>query len=626
MAKKQFKAESKKILDLMINSIYTNREIFLRELISNASDALDKLYFRSLTDQSVGLGREDFCIRITPDPDAGTLKIEDNGIGMTEQELSENLGTIAHSGSGEFVDRNQPGDEVDIIGRFGVGFYSAFMVADRIEVRSLAFGEQQAHLWVSSGADGFTITPAEKASAGTEITLHLKPDTDTENYSEFLDSYRIMEIVKRYSDYVRYPIRMLVKSRRLKEGSESEYEDYTEDRVLNSMVPLWRRDKKEITKQQYEEFFRDRFHAFESPLGVIHQKAEGTLNYQALLYIPGRADYNYYSREFKKGLMLYSRGVLITDCCEQLLPDCFSFVKGLVDTEDLSLNISRETLQQDHQVKAIAAALEKRIKRELLAMQKDRREDYETFWKAFGLNIKYALYSSFGAKRELLEDLLLFESSGKGGYVTLKEYLDSMPEGQKYIYYAAGSDLKTLASVPQAELVTSQGYGILCFTDDVDEFVCQMLGRCGDKEFRSITGGDLGLESDEQQQETEQKQQQHREMLEFMANQLEGKVSEVKVSSSLKSHPVCLTSKGPLSIEMEKVLGSMPGAGEVKAEKVLELNGSHRVFDTLCALWPEQQDKLARYTGLLYNQALMIEGLPLEDPLAFANGICELMV
>ena len=607
MAKRQFETESKRVLDLMINSIYTNREIFLRELVSNASDAIDKLYFRSLTDQSVGMDREDFFIRIEADKKARTLRIIDNGIGMSEKELSDNLGTIARSGSGEFMAENELTEDIDIIGRFGVGFYSAFMVADKIEVLSKAFGEDSANLWVSSGADGYTITPAEKMGVGTEITLYIKPDTDTDNYSDFLDCYRLSEIVRRYSDYVRYPIRMQMERGRVKEGTENEYESYLEDTVLNSMVPLWRKNKKDISEEEYESFYKEKFHSYEKPLGVIHQKAEGTVNYQALLYFPGKPDFNYYSKDFKKGLKLYSRGVLISDCCEELLPECFSFVKGLVDTEDLSLNVSRETLQQDHQVKRIATALEKRIKRELVEMMNKRREDYDTLFKAFGLNIKYHLYASFGAAKELLEELVMFESAEKGGYKTLAEYAESMPAEQNYIYYAAGSDIKALAGTPQAELVRSKGYDILCFTDDVDEFLAQMLGSYNEHEFRSITGGDLGLESEEEKQQKEEKQKQHSEMLSFMGEKLSGKVSAVRISASLKTHPVCLTSEGPISIEMEKAFAAMPNSdGSIKAQKVLELNDSHKLFPVLCGLYESDREKLEKYLQLLYNEALLI--------------------
>lgn len=628
MAKKQFKTESKRMLDLMINSIYTNKEIFLRELISNASDAIDKLYFKSLTDQSVQMNRDDFKIDVSIDKANRLLKVCDNGIGMTEEELDKNLGTIAKSGSLQFTNENETGEhDVDIIGQFGVGFYAAFMVADRVEVLSRAYGSDKAFKWQSTGADGYTVTEAEKDTVGTEITLHIKESTEEADYDRFLDTYTISSLIKKYSDYIRFPIRMDMERSRLKEGSDSEYETYTENVTVNSMIPLWKKNKKDITKEEYEKFYQETFSAYDKPLRVIHQKAEGTTSYQALLYIPEKADYNYYSKNFEKGLALYSSGVKIMDKCADLLPDCFSFVKGVVDSEDLSLNISREMLQQDRQLKVIAHALEKKIKKELEEMLEKERETYEKFWKAFGLQLKFALYSSFGAERDKLQDLLLFTRASDSKLCTLKEYRDAMPETQKYIYYAAGESAQKLALLPQAETVRDKGYDILYLTDDVDEFLMQILHTYDEKEFRSISSDDLGLESDEEKKEITEKAEANKDLFAAMQKALDGKVSEVVLSSKLKSHPVCLSSKGPLTIEMEKVLDTMPNAQNVpKAKRVLEINGSHPVFNSLTAAFAAgDTKKVENYAKLLYDQALLIEGLSVEDPVAFSNAICELM-
>ena len=628
MAKKQFKTESKRMLDLMINSIYTNREIFLRELISNASDAIDKLYFRSLTDDSVQLKHDDFHIDVKIDKDNRLLTVSDNGIGMTEEELDKNLGTIAKSGSRQFSAENETdGQDVDIIGQFGVGFYAAFMVADRVEVVSRAFGAEKAYRWQSSGADGYTITEAQKDGVGTDVILHIKENTPEAEYDEFLETYTISSLVKKYSDYIRFPIQMDMEHSRKKEGSEDEYETYTVRETVNSMVPLWKKAKGEITQEEYEKFYQERFHAYDKPLRVIHQKAEGTTSYQALLFIPEKADYNYYSKNFEKGLALYSSGVKIMDKCADLLPDCFSFVKGVVDSEDLTLNISRETLQQDRQLKVIARALEKKIKKELADMLEKDREKYELFWKAFGLQLKYALYSTIGGERELLEDLLLFTRASDSKLCTLKEYVDAMPEGQKYIYYAAGESVEKLNLLPQAETVRDRGYDILFLTDDVDEFLMQILHAHGEKEFRSISGNDLGLESDEEKKENEEKAEAGKPMFEAMQKALEGKVSEVKLSNRLKTHPVCLSSKGAMSIEMEKVLAAMPNSENApKAERVLELNGEHPVYASLTAAFEAgDTDKLAQYAKLLYDQACLMEGLSVDDPVAFSEAVCKLM-
>lgn len=629
MAKKQFKTESKRMLDLMINSIYTNKEIFLRELISNASDAIDKLYFKSLTDQSVQMNRDDFKIDVSIDKENRLLKVCDNGIGMTEEELDKNLGTIAKSGSLQFTNENETGEhDVDIIGQFGVGFYAAFMVADRVEVLSRAYGSDKAFKWQSTGADGYTVTEAEKDTVGTEITLHIKESTEEADYDRFLDTYTISSLIKKYSDYIRFPIRMDMERSRLKEGSDSEYETYTENVTVNSMIPLWKKNKKDITKEEYEKFYQETFSAYDKPLRVIHQKAEGTTSYQALLYIPEKADYNYYSKNFEKGLALYSSGVKIMDKCADLLPDCFSFVKGVVDSEDLSLNISREMLQQDRQLKVIAHALEKKIKKELEEMLEKERETYEKFWKAFGLQLKFALYSSFGAERDKLQDLLLFTRASDSKLCTLKEYRDAMPESQKYIYYAAGESAQKLALLPQAETVRDKGYDILYLTDDVDEFLMQILHTYDEKEFRSISSDDLGLESDEEKKEITEKAEANKDLFAAMQKALDGKVSEVVLSSKLKSHPVCLSSKGAFTIEMEKVLDAMPNAQQnaPKAQRVLEINGSHPVFNSLTAAFAAgDTKKVENYAKLLYDQALLIEGLSVEDPVAFSNAICELM-
>ncbi|GKH51465.1 chaperone protein HtpG [Eubacteriales bacterium] len=634
MAKKQFRTESKRILDLMVNSIYTNKEIFLRELISNASDAIDKLYFRSLTDQSVGMNRSDFAIDLAIDKDARTLTVSDNGIGMTAEELEKNLGTIAHSGSLDFTKNNELSEEIDIIGQFGVGFYSAFMVADRITVTSRAFGADSANRWESEGGDGYTVSPAEKETAGTEIVLHLKENTEHDKFDEFLDPWRVSSIVKRYSDYIRYPIRMEMEHQQRKETEEKdengnpkvEYETTKSIDTLNSMVPIWKRNKKDVTDEEYKSFYKEKFYDYAEPLRVIHQKAEGTTEYQALLYIPSHAEFNYYSKDFERGLQLYSSGVMIMERCADLLPEYFGFVKGLVDSEDLSLNISREMLQHDRQLTLIRTALEKRIKHELADMLEKSREDYEKFWNTFGLTIKFGIYQSYGANRGQLEDLLLFRRASDGKFVTLKEYADAMPEGQKYCYYAAGESFEKLSKLPQTELLRDKGYDLLCLTDTVDEFLFQILHSYSEKDFRSVSSGDLGLESDEEKAEQEKLESEYKELFDYMKEALGDRVTEVRLSSSLKTHPVCLTAKGAVSLEMEKVLNTMPGSEQkVKAQRVLELNGGHPVFEALKALWPEQKEKVATYAELLYDQALLIEGLSVEDPIRFSNAICELM-
>lgn len=635
MKMKQFKAESKRLLDLMINSIYTHKEIFLRELISNASDAIDKLYYHALSDGNTGLNRDDFSIRLDLDKENRTLTITDNGCGMTKEELENNLGVIAKSGSLAFKQENEAKEEIDIIGQFGVGFYSAFMVASNVKVYSKAYGSDEAYVWESNGAEGYTVEPCEKESNGTQIVLTIKEDTEDEKYSEFLESYRIQELVRKYSDYIRYPIRMEVEKSRMKEQPEGEeadeekapeYETYTEVETLNSMVPIWRKNKNELTDEDYNSFYKEKFFDYSDPLKVIHTYTEGAATYHALLFIPAKAPYNYYTRDYEKGLKLYASGVLIMDSCKDLLPDHFSFVKGLVDSEDLSLNISREMLQHDRQLKVIASRLEKKIKSELLSMLKNDREKYEEFFKNFGLQLKYGVYNGFGANKELLQDLLLFYSSSEQKLVTLEEYVSRMKEDQKYIYYAGGESREQIERLPQTELVKEKGYEILYLTDDVDEFALQMMHDYSEKEFKSVSASDLDLDTEEEKKEFEKQAEENKDLLTFMKDALDGKVKAVVLSKRLKSHPVCLSNEGMLSIEMEKVLNAMPNDQKVKAERVLEINASHPIFEKLSKLYAEDQEKLKTYAQLLYTQAELIEGMPVEDPVAFSNAVCELMV
>lgn len=635
MKMKQFKAESKRLLDLMINSIYTHKEIFLRELISNASDAIDKLYYHALSDGNTGLNRDDFSIELAIDKENRTLTITDNGCGMTKEELENNLGVIAKSGSLAFKQENEAKEDIDIIGQFGVGFYSAFMVAANVKVYSRAYGADEAYVWESNGAEGYTVEPCEKASNGTQIVLTIKEDTEDEKYSEFLESYRVQELVRKYSDYIRYPIRMEVEKSRMKEQPEGEeadeekapeYETYTEVETLNSMVPIWRKNKNELTDEDYNSFYKEKFFDYSDPLKVIHTYTEGAATYHALLFIPAKAPYNYYTRDYEKGLKLYASGVLIMDSCKDLLSDHFSFVKGLVDSEDLSLNISREMLQHDRQLKVIASRLEKKIKSELLSMLKNDREKYEEFFKNFGLQLKYGVYNGFGANKELLQDLLLFYSSSEQKLVTLEEYVSRMKEDQKYIYYAGGESREQIERLPQTELVKDKGYEILYLTDDVDEFALQMMHDYSEKEFKSVSASDLDLDTEEEKKEFEKQTEENKDLLTFMKDALDGKVKAVVLSKRLKSHPVCLSNEGMLSIEMEKVLNAMPNDQKVKAERVLEVNASHPIFEKLSKLYAEDQEKLKTYAQLLYTQAELIEGMPVEDPVAFSNAVCELMV
>ena len=626
MAKKQFKAESKRLLDLMINSIYTHKEIFLREIISNASDACDKLCYQALTDESVGMSRKDFAIHITVDKDARTLTVSDNGIGMDQADLENNLGIIASSGSYRF--KQEVGDDAkdtDVIGQFGVGFYSAFMVADKITVVTKKYGAESGYTWVSSGADGYTITPCDKESVGTDIIMHIKEDTEDEKYSEFLESWRLQELVRKYSDYIRFPIRMEVSKTRRKEGSpddKPEYETYTEEETLNSMVPIWQRRKSSVKPEEYNKFYRDKFHDYADPQRVITVSAEGAVTYKALLFIPGATPFDYYTKEYEKGLQLYSNGVLIMDKCADLLPEHFRFVRGVVDSPDLSLNISRELLQHDRQLKVIAANLEKKIKSELEKMCKEDREAYETFWKNFDRQIKYGVVGEYGAHKELLQDLLLFYSSTEKKPVTLAEYVSRMKEDQKYIYYAAGDSLDKIDKLPQTEGLRESGTEILYFTEEVDEFCAQILHTYQDKEFRSVLDQEIEEGDREKAQET---QDAHKAAFDFIKETLGDKVKEVRASARLKSHPVCLTAGEGLSFEMEKYFQAVQPDSGIKADRILELNVEHPAFAALEAAVTADPEKAKKYAALFYDQALLIAGLPLEDPAGYTDLVCELM-
>ncbi len=625
MAKKQFKAESKKLMDMMINSIYTHKEIFLRELISNASDALDKMYFKSLTDDSITLARSDYQIKLNIDKDKRILTIEDNGIGMTEKELENNLGTIAKSGSLDFKTENKA-DDMSIIGQFGVGFYSAFMVSDSVTVRSLAHGEEMAYCWTSKGVDGYTIEPCIKDTVGTKITLHIKEDTEEENYSDFLEQYTIMQLVKKYSDFIRYPIRMMWETNKLKDGSDSEFEKVLEERTLNSMIPLWKKNKSEISKEEFNSFYKDQFGDWEEPAKVIHTKVEGNATYTALLYIPKHAPFDYYSKNFEKGLQLYSSGVMIMEKCADLLPDYFSFVKGLVDSEDLSLNISREMLQHDRQLKIMATNIERKVRNELLSMLKNDRETYEEFFKSFGTQLKFGMYEDFGANKDKLADLVLFTSSFEKKAVTLAEYVDRCKEGQNTIYYACGESVDKIDMLPQAELIKDKGFEILYLTDNVDEFALQILASYKDKTFTNISTENLDLNTDEEKQALEAINAESKEMLESMKDALGESVTAVRFTNRLKSHPVCLVSEGVLSLEMEKILKQMPNGTDAKAEVVMEINKDHPISTKLKELAVSDKEKLEKYTKILYAQARLIEGLTVDNPTELSNMICDLMI
>lgn len=625
MAMKEFKAESKRLLEMMINSIYTQREIFLRELISNASDAIDKIYYKALTDDQLVFNKDDYYIRITPDKEARTLTISDTGIGMTQEELENNLGVIAKSGSLAFKNENEAKDGHNIIGQFGVGFYSAFMVADRVTVITKALGSDTAYKWESAGADGYTIEPAAKDTVGTEIVLKIKDNTEEDNYDEFLEDYRLRTIIKKYSDFIRYPIKMDVTGHRPKEGADGEFEEYSEEQTVNSMVPIWRKNKGELTEEDYVNFYNEKRYGFDKPLTHVHIKADGAVVYNAILFIPEHTPFDYYTKEYEKGLELYSNGVLIMEKCGDLLPDYFSFVKGMVDSEDLSLNISREMLQHDRQLTLIAKNIKSKIKSQLQTLLKDEREKYEKFYEAFGRQLKFGVYNNYGADKDVLQDLLLFTSSKEKKLVTLDEYVSGMPEDQKYIYYAAGESVERLEKLPQTEMVADKGYEILYFTDDIDEFAIKMLMKYKDKEFKSVSSGDLGIET-EADKKDEAAETESKELFEEMKNILSGKVKDVKASKRLKSHPVCLSTEGDLSIEMEKVLKAMPSGQDIQADKVLEINIHHEVFQSLKDAYDKDREKLGLYTNLLYNQALLIEGLPIQDPVEFTNDICKIMV
>lgn len=637
MAKKQFKTESKKLLDMMINSIYTHKEIFLRELISNASDAIDKRHFRSLTDNAAGLNYGDYEIRIDADKDNRILTLTDNGCGMTKDELENNLGTIAKSGSYDFKTNpdNKTDENIDIIGQFGVGFYSAFMVCNKVIVETRSIDSDEAYRWESSGVDGYTITTCEKEDAGTVITLYLKEDTDDENYSTYLDEYKIKELVKTYSDYIHYPIKTEVSKSRSVETDEKDengnpktnYESYKEIETINSMVPLWKKAPSEVGDDEYNKFYQEKFYDYEAPLKVIRQKTEGVSEYTSLLFIPAHAPFNYYSRDYEKGLQLYSRGVLIMDKCKELLPDYFSFVRGLVDSSDLSLNISRETLQQDRQVRHIAKTIEKKIASELGKMLENERENYEKFYTAFGSQLKWGLYNDYGMHKDVLQDLVMFKSSAEGKYVTLKEYVERMKEGQEKIYYAAGESIEKISLLPQVESVIAHGYEVLYLTDDVDEFALQMIRTYNEKEFLNVCKDELDLSTDEEKEALKAENEKAKDMLDFIKESLDNSVTAVKLTNALQKHAVCLSSEGMLSVEMEKALNKMPGNDEhIKAELVLEINMNHPIKDKLNELFENDKDKLANYCKILYSQARLISGLTVENPAEMSELICNIML
>ncbi|WP_243494658.1 molecular chaperone HtpG [Priestia aryabhattai] len=625
MSKKEFKAESKRLLEMMINSIYSQKEVFLRELLSNSSDAIDKIYYKALTDDSLRFNKESYYIKVTPDKTNRTLTITDTGIGMTQEELESSLGTIARSGSLAFKNENETKDGHTIIGQFGVGFYAAFMVADVVTVISKALGSDEAYKWESTGADGYTIEPCEKETVGTQIILKIKENTEDETYDEYLEEYRLKEIIKKYSDFIRYPIKMDITEKRPKEGSDNELEDYTEEQVINSMVPIWKKNKNELTSEDYEQFYSEKRYGFDKPLTHLHINVDGTIRYNAILFIPENSPFDYYSKEFEKGLELYSNGVLIMNKCADLLPDYFSFVKGMVDSEDLSLNISREILQQDRQLQLIAKNIGKKIKNELKSLLKNEREKYEKFYESFGRQLKYGVYSDFGSNKDVLKDLLLFYSSTEKKLVTLNEYVLRMLEDQKYIYYASGESYDRIEKLPQAELVADKGYEILYFTEDIDEFAIKMLMTYEEKEFKSVSSSDLGIEAEEEQL-NESEEKENKELFDYMKKALAGKVGDVRASKRLKTHPVCLSADGEVTIEMEKILSAMPDNQHVKAEKVLEINVNHDVFASLKDAFENDKEKLDLYTNLLYNQALLIEGLSISDPVEFTNDICKIMI
>ncbi len=636
MAKKQFKAESKRLMDLMINSIYTHKEIFLREIISNASDAVDKLAYKALTDDQVNVRRKDFGIVIVPDKVARTLTVSDNGIGMTREELESNLGTIAKSGSFQFKQElgdDKAANKVDVIGQFGVGFYSAFMVADKVTVISRAYGSDEAWMWESEGADGYTVTPCEKAGAGTDIIMHIKPNADEENYDQYLESYKLQELVHKYSDYIRYPIRMEVEDYKMKEKPADAGEDYRPEwetvrewKTVNSMVPIWQRQKSKVKAEDYNAFYKEKFGDWQDPLSVVHTSGEGAVEYKALLYIPGQAPYDFYTRDYEKGLQLYSSGVMIMDKCADLLPDHFRFVRGVVDSPDFSLNISREMLQHTRQLKLIAGNLEKKVKAELLKLQKDDREKYEKFWDAFGMQIKVGVVSDYGQHKELLRDLLLFRSSEQGKYITLAEYKDRMGEEQLYYYYASGESADKIDKLPQVERIRDKGYEILYLTQDVDEFVMQALGELDGKKFKSVNDEDALPQTEEEKKQSEEKAEQGKAMVDFVKEALGDRVHDVRISKILKSGAVCMTAEGSMTLEMEKYLRKIEGRNDIRVQRVLELNADAPAVQALRrAVEAEDRELAERYARLLYGQALLLADLPLEEPAEFAALVCELM-
>ncbi|HCL4547011.1 molecular chaperone HtpG [Clostridium botulinum] len=625
METKQFKAESKRLLDLMINSIYTHKEIFLRELISNSSDAIDKIYYKTLTDDSLKFERDDYYIRVVSDKENRILKIADTGIGMTKEELENNLGVIAKSGSLQFKKENEVKEGYDIIGQFGVGFYSAFLVSDDVTVISKAFGSNEAYKWNSKGAEGYTIEPCEKEAYGTEIILKIKDNTEEENYDEFLEEYTLKSIIKKYSDFIRYPIKMDLTKTKPKEDNKEEFEEYKEEETINSMVPIWRKNKNELKSEDYENFYAEKHYGFDKPIKYIHTSVDGVVSYNAILFIPETTPYDFYTKEYEKGLELYSSGVLIMNKCGDLLPDYFGFVKGIVDSEDLSLNISREILQHDRQLKLIAKNIKTKIKNELESLLKKERDKYEKFYESFGRQLKYGVYSDFGSNKDILQDLLMFYSSKEKKMITLAEYVSRMPEDQKYIYYAVGESNERIEKLPQIEGVLDKGYEVLYFTDDIDEFAIKMLMNYKEKEFKSVSSGDLGIEGEEKENTSNSDDKENKELFESMKDILSGKVKDVRASKRLKNHPVCLANEGELSIEMEKVLNAMPNNQNIKADKVLEININHDVFKSLKEAYEGDNEKLKLYTDLLYNQALLIEGLAINDPVEFTNNICKIM-
>lgn len=626
MEKIPFKAESRRMLEMMIHSVYSHREVFLRELISNASDAIDKMYYKALSDTDLDFDKSDYYIKLIADKETRTLAVVDTGIGMTKEELENNLGIIAQSGSLAFKSENEAKDGHEIIGQFGVGFYSSFMVADVVTVITKALGSDTAYKWESSGVDGYTIVPTERDSVGTDIILKIKENTEDEHYDDYLDEYRLRSMIKKYSDFIRYPIKMDVTQQKPKDGSEDEFEEYQEEQIINSMVPIWRKNKNELSDEDYQNFYMEKHYGYDKPLTHVHISVDGAVRYNAILYVPEKTPFDYYTKEYEKGLELYSNGVLIMSKCPELLPDYYSFVKGMVDSEDLSLNISREILQQDKQVQLIAKNIKSKITSQLQRLLKEDRDKYEAFYESFGTQLKYGAYSDYGSNKDLLQDLLMFYSSKEKKLVTLDEYVSRMPEDQKYIYYASGESYERIGKLPQTEIVLDKGYEILYFVEDVDEFAIKILMNYKDKEFKSVASGDLGIEANENSDQTEQEISENQELFDKMKEILADKVKDVRVSKRLKNHPVCLTADGEVTIEMEKVLKAMPNNQGINAEKVLEINVNHQVFDSLKSAYGQDDEKLSLYTNLLYNQALLIEGLPVHDPVDFTNDICKIMV